>query len=296
MIKWHTVRFGLLLLASLASFTYLAWWYLFARQPESLQKVLFESVHYIRDVRQIPRPMVIHIVKIDLRDKRLQFFVTPGEKTAKGEIRAMTTSAFLTKFDLNIAINGSFFYPFYSNYPWDYYPHVGDTVNVLGLASSNGKIYSEPQVGFAPVFISKDNRISFETTKYPIYTALSGQTMLLKQGKVLISASEKARPYPRTAIALNKHQDTLLMIVIDGKQPGYSEGATLLELALIIQAYDGYTALNLDGGGSSTMVMQSQQGHVQLLNSPSHTRLPGRERPVANHLGVKILQRSVENL
>ncbi len=278
----------ILTLVTLCIFIYVIWLYLFGRQPDSFQQTFFESVHYIRDVRQIPRPIVAHILRVDLRDQRLKFFVTPGEKTVKGEIRAMTTSAFLTQFNLQVAINGSFFYPFYSHYPWDYYPHVGDSVNVLGLASSSGQIYSEPQTGFVSVFISKKNQISFESVEQPIDMTLSGQKMLLKQGKILISLSEKARPYPRTAIALDKNHETLLMVVVDGKQPGYSEGVTLFELAKIIKFYGGETALNLDGGGSSTMVIRNMQGYPQLLNSPSHTRLPGRERPVANHLGIAI--------
>jgi exopolysaccharide biosynthesis protein len=47
-------------------------------------------------------------------------------------------------------------------------------------------------------------------------------------------------------------------------------------------------AINLDGGGSSTMVLKLGVT-PQVVNSPIHTSIPGRERPVANHLGLRLL-------
>jgi hypothetical protein len=62
---------------------------------------------------------------------------------------------------------------------------------------------------------------------------------------------------------------------------------SLSELAEILIRHDGYTALNLDGGGSVTLVMEGTDGEPVVLNSPIHGRVPpGRERPVANHLGI----------
>jgi exopolysaccharide biosynthesis protein len=49
-----------------------------------------------------------------------------------------------------------------------------------------------------------------------------------------------------------------------------------------------YYAMNLDGGGSSTMVIEGANGEPVILNSPIDSRIPGRERPVANHLGIFI--------
>jgi hypothetical protein len=60
---------------------------------------------------------------------------------------------------------------------------------------------------------------------------------------------------------------------------------TLGELARWLQSQGASEALNLDGGGSSAMVAQGPRG-PDLLNSPIHTGIPLRERPVANHLGV----------
>ena len=82
-----------------------------------------------------------------------------------------------------------------------------------------------------------------------------------------------------------------MLMIVDGRQPNYSEGITLSELAELMREFGAYHALNLDGGGSSTLVVAGVDGQPRVLNSPIHTRIPGRERPVATHLGVYITGR-----
>ena len=53
-----------------------------------------------------------------------------------------------------------------------------------------------------------------------------------------------------------------------------------------------YQALNLDGGGSTTLVSSDGKGGARLLNRPIHAGIPGRERIVANHLGVYAQERA----
>ena len=60
------------------------------------------------------------------------------------------------------------------------------------------------------------------------------------------------------------------------------------EMGDLMLKYGVYTGMNLDGGGSSTLVIEGADGQPQVLNSPIHARIPGLERPVASHFGVKI--------
>jgi exopolysaccharide biosynthesis protein len=76
------------------------------------------------------------------------------------------------------------------------------------------------------------------------------------------------------------------MVVVDGRQPGYSEGASLMELAELMLEKGAFYAMNLDGGGSSSMVTAGKNGNARLLNSPIDQHIPGRERAVGNHLGI----------
>lgn len=117
-----------------------------------------------------------------------------------------------------------------------------------------------------------------------LFDMIAGNTVFLRQGVAELPANDDR--HPRTAVALDRAGRTLLLIVVDGRQPNYSEGVTLAELAAIVIEYGGDTALNLDGGGSSTMVMEGESGEPLVLSSPIDNRIPGRERPVANHLGI----------
>ncbi len=57
---------------------------------------------------------------------------------------------------------------------------------------------------------------------------------------------------PRTAMGQRK-DGTILLLVIDGRQPGYSLGATLIDVQNILYEQGAYVAANLDGGSSSTL-------------------------------------------
>jgi exopolysaccharide biosynthesis protein len=56
-------------------------------------------------------------------------------------------------------------------------------------------------------------------------------------------------------------------------------------MAQIMRALGAFNAMALDGGGSSTMVVE-ENGQPIILNSPIDNYIPGRERPIANHLGI----------
>lgn len=69
-----------------------------ARRPSATdyQTKLFQGVAYSRQVYTAPRPMLIHVVEIDLTAPGIAFFVTPGKALTGGmEYRAQTTADFL---------------------------------------------------------------------------------------------------------------------------------------------------------------------------------------------------------
>lgn len=267
----------------------LGYWYYHRPAPASVQRTLFEGVTYVRDVRREPRPLVIHVVTVDLDAAGIGFLVTPGDPTRDQPLRARKTSQFLTEFGVQLAVNGDFFSPWYSNSPWDYYPHVGDPVRPKGLAASRGVVYATGRPERPTLYLSRDNRASFDEPMGEVYNAISGRPMLLVAGKVVAQPGDDGYYddlHPRTAVALDKNARRLIIVVIDGRQPNYSEGVTLAELAEILREYGGDTALNLDGGGSTTLVIEGEAGSPILLNSPIDNRIPGRERPVGNHLGI----------
>ena len=92
--------------------------------------------------------------------------------------------------------------------------------------------------------------------------------------------------HPRTAAGIARvgQSQRLLLAVIDGRQPGYSVGMTLRQTAELLQSLGAQQAINLDGGGSSTMVVRDHAtGALRVRNKPSD---PTGERPVGNALAV----------
>lgn len=81
---------------------------------------------------------------------------------------------------------------------------------------------------------------------------------------------------PRTAVGYDKWKQTLIVIVVDGYQWGYSRGILQTELADLFLEFGAHMAMELDGGGSTTMVLDGK-----IMNNPSD---PTGERYVSNGL------------
>ncbi len=117
-------------------------------------------------------------------------------------------------------------------------------------------------------------------------TALTGGTMLVKDGNILStfthSASATSRQ-PRTAAGVSADGKTLMIVTVDGRQPGTSIGMTQLELAEYMKEIGCANAMNYDGGGSTTMVARKAgDSAISTVNTPAD----GFERKVTASLGV----------
>jgi len=259
--------------------------------PIPTKETLYDGVTYQRVVRYFPNAMIAHIIKIDTKTKGIQFLVTPADSKSETPLNARTTSQFLDEFGLQIAINGDGFTPWWSRGPADYYPHAGDPVAPLGLTASNGDDYwkgIELDEGERPtLYISRRNAFSFNDKPNRVYNAISGDRMIVLQGQPVSGLDDSALD-PRTAIGLNKNGRYIYLVVVDGRQPFYSAGITFADLAQLLIDHGVYAAMSLDGGGSSTLVVEGENGEPVILNSPIDNYIPGRERPVANHIGVYV--------
>jgi hypothetical protein len=108
---------------------------------------------------------------------------------------------------------------------------------------------------------------------------------LLSRGRLQVTAGREAflrsfslLRHPRTLAGVGRG-GRILLATIDGRRPGYSVGATLRESALVMRSLGAREAVNLDGGGSTTMVVKGR-----VVNRPSD---PGGERLVSD--GVFVL-------
>ncbi|NJO20780.1 MAG: phosphodiester glycosidase family protein [Spirulinaceae cyanobacterium RM2_2_10] len=169
----------------------------------------------------------------------MALLVTPGEPGPDGfEIAAQTTSAFLRSHNVQVAINGSFFQPFYSRHPGNFYPRPGDRVDAIGQAIANGRQYSPPEASWPVLCVAADGRVQIIPAQCPPQTqqALAGSPILVQDGELIagaIAIDDILRP--RTAVGVNAAGDRLWLLVIDGRQPFYSAGARFSDVAELLR-------------------------------------------------------------
>jgi hypothetical protein len=258
--------------------------------PVPMKQKLYDGVTYRRVVRVFPHPMIAHILTIDTKTKGIEFLVTPPDSEGETPLKARTTSQFLEDFDLQIAINGGGFSPWWSHSPADYYPHAGDPIAPAGFTASNGKVYwtESDTEGIPPaLYINRRNVLSFNNKPNRIHSAISGDRMIVLKGEIVPDLDDQELE-PRTAVGINRNGRYLYLVVVDGRQPFYSEGATFTELAKLFIEQGAFMAMSLDGGGSSTMVIEGEDGTPEIMNSPIDHYIPGTERPVGTHLGIYV--------
>jgi GH25 family lysozyme M1 (1,4-beta-N-acetylmuramidase)/predicted lipoprotein with Yx(FWY)xxD motif len=260
-----------------------------ASPPSALKENLFEGADYSREVYRQPRNMVVHILALDLQNGQMQFLVTPPDRIIGTPLCTRTTSRFLVEHKLQIAVNGdgfSFPSPAPDN-PLDLCRNGGDPARPNGFAASRGRAYSKKNRIQPVMYMSINNFITFNQSGGVVYNALAGDRMLVEKGKPAAGLTPEV-PEPRTAVGIDQKGRSLILMVVDGRQPEYSRGATLTEWADLLIKFGVYTGMNLDGGGSSTMVVEGKDGRPRLMNSPVDNNVPGRERAVANHLGIYV--------
>ncbi len=119
--------------------------------------------------------------------------------------------------------------------------------------------------------------------------AVGGFPVLLASGRMPAAlATAGAASFrgvnPRTAVGLDASGRRLWLAVLDGRRDGWSVGTTLEETARVLQALGATEAINLDGGGSSALVVREPAtGMARVVTRPSD---PGGERAVGNALAV----------
>jgi len=212
------------------------------------------------------------IVEIDLTKKAFGFFVTPYK------MRRKTTSDFADKIDALVAVNGGF---------WE--EQGGFTVSAGERWPKWGDTDSSTVVGFGGYKEGK-RKVDIRPTKEVLAKtpdwmrhALTGIPMALEKGEPRKSTDKNVwkHRHPRTAVGMNKEKDRFYMVAVDGRQGDWSWGLNTYQLGQLFTQVGAYEAVNLDGGGSTTMVVPSLGG---VVNRPCPRK--GDERKVPNHLAL----------
>lgn len=243
-----------------------------------LLSLLFSSLSYAENqCIDYSNQSPFHITRIDLNCKNIHLI---GSQKSDNE---STVSQFAQKYETDVAINANFYWK--DNTP-------------IGLVVSQGKRWSKygdvrNRVVFAcnkanKCNIEGKNTLSKQNPKWQVaisgwhwYNAKSGKFECAENDKVGCSQSIFHDKHPRTLLGLNEQKNWLYLAVVEGRQLTFG-GVTVDELAELAGKLELTKAINLDGGGSSTMVI----GNKRVNSLPI---LQNEERKVANHFGVKII-------
>ena len=236
-----------------------------------------------------PRLMKAYVVRIDLTTQGIGFTATERadgwgrripevtNRVFRRETKRETTADFMVRRrregrNVEVAVNTT---------PWCPWPMPKgcEHCDPVGWCVADGVEVSRPKRREALFIVRKDGTAEI-TPDVPsggtndVAFAASAFDLLMTNGIDTISFNrpENAGLHPRTAFGLTSDRKTLVLLAIDGRQPGYSGGATLDDIRAILRREGVSDAVNMDGGGSTSLVVwDAKNGRPEMLN-----RHPGR--------------------
>ena len=241
------------------------------------------------------REVVVNIIDIDLTAAGIGFRMQPGNGPLPGEVTRTTTRSYVNSAQAKIGVNIGF-YDTNSTYGGLY-------TDLNQIAASEGDVYSTAAGGEPTLNINADNTALIRNAGpagsttlnngTPLWNAAGGNQRILNGGTISAPNDSYTNTLnPHTAIGLSQDKSHLLLATVDGRQTDYSEGMFTTELAQVLLDFGAWNAINYDGGGSTTMVMDDSNDGIQnarVINSPSDNssgQAAGTERVVANSLAV----------
>lgn len=256
------------------------------------------GIQYAEIVETEPRRLVIHILKIDLTTPRLRLHVTerdskwgevmPSFSELRIETQRQNTLEFLNAarsqgMNMVVAINASPWRPWaeLNRFQKVFFPYASK----LGLVVSNGVMVS-PADHRPSLIIRWDGSCEIlnaaerqYVVQEDIQLAVSGFDIVLRDGE----PSGGAVLEPRTGMGLSRDRTQLILIAVDGRRAGYSEGISTRELGQWLRYFGAWSGLNMDGGGSTTLVVWNpERKRAEVANRPSGMFL----RKTGSNLGI----------
>ncbi len=238
-----------------------------------------------------PRPLQIHAVRCDLRDRRYEPAAVVAAPDPDGDGPAETRLAFpemiVSNRMLLAAINAN---------PFSLLPAPGGTrpgiylhgwpAVMQGAVVADGVCRSRAGPDDCTFWVDAAGRPRLCRGMPPAEArqAVGGFAIILADGLPTIVPDAGASLAPRSAVGFDRRRRNLWLVVVDGRRPGLSEGVTTHELAVIMRELGCSEAINLDGGGSSALFFaDNPSAPARLVSRPSGLLT----RPVPVMLGIR---------
>ena len=260
-------------------------------------KKVCKGVVYTQLELKSPRLMKIAVVRVDLQAAKFKFKITPRDpdwgkpmpdypkgiiRTKRVTCREFMLNAVKNKENMVVAVNGSPWGPFHA--PWTF-KYAGNQ----GLMISDGELVAPIRNKRPSFVVYKNGKPGFRTFKEgddlsQVLHAISGFGVVLQDNTVRGKDSPKAKLAPRTGYGLSKDLRYLYLMAVDGRQPLYSMGCSTYEVGQLLKYFGAYEGLNMDGGGSTTLIVRKG---TKLHKLNSHAG--GHERAVGGAMGIILL-------
>lgn len=245
------------------------------------------GVTFRQDVRTQPAQR-LSWATVDLAEPRVSLHVAAGGADPDGDGKWQTTlmppTAIARREGFELAVNGDFFSVKQGETDKSGVYRAEQWAAVLGPAATDGKGWATAAKPRPCLVVKKSGTVTIESLAMAgpdDAQVIAGNVMLVADGKAV--APENAARHPRTVVGLDAKGARLTILVVDGRREGVAAGMTYAELSKEMIAAGCDKAVNLDGGGSSVMVLREGEAFV-VKNQPSNEK----ERPVANVLGVDV--------
>jgi exopolysaccharide biosynthesis protein len=248
----------------------------------------YAGITYHQEARKDPAQR-LYWANIDLSDPHVSLHVAPGGPDPDGDGKWQTTlmppSQIAQREGFELTVNGDFFTvkkdegktpaPGYKAEQW---------ATVIGPAATDGKTWATTPKPRPCLVVKKSGKVVIESLAKPgpdDAQVIAGNVLLVRDGKPI--PHDNTQRHPRTVIGLDASSTHLILLVLDGRKQGVAEGMSYAELSKEMIAAGCQTALNLDGGGSSVMVLR-EGDKFTIKNHPSNES----QRPVGNVLGIDV--------
>lgn len=252
---------------------------------------LYASVRHAHLTTDSPRLLSMHALRIDLDNPAIRFTTTgriadweaDSRETLSERTRDFVTRLQGTDRRAVAAINANWY---------GLTSQSAVPVDLNGLAVSEGVLVSPPWNNQRAFVIRDDGTPDIVATSTTmdldgIEQAVSGYVAVLVNGN---PNGHNTDITSRTVIGMSRDRRYVVMLVIDGRRPGHSLGATDRESGQWLRYFGAWNGINLDGGGSSTMAWWNPaENRAEIFNIPTVPFLGFPvtfERHVGNNIGV----------
>ncbi len=225
-----------------------------------------------------PGPTVVHVAEVDTCAPGVSFRMTSPDDLGSAQV----TSRYAASVGVQLATNGDF-------YDHDFGMNLGNGVDWRGRTSVSDARDRATSGTFA---VGRDRielyptDVVFPAPEPWMQEVVGGRWTLVRDGVGQYGIADggfvcsPGLRHPRTIVATSEDGRRVWLLVGDGRGWGGSVGLTCDDAIDLLLELGAWNAMGLDGGGSSTMVLDGE-----VLNLPTD----GRERSVLNHVGVYAL-------